>query len=75
MDGLQDAMFHVGQSIHHDLLVTQATSPANSQPLGTWIERIEALRRGYEARMGTTPDLFEGFPERARTRRKSGAPG
>jgi hypothetical protein len=70
MNGLQDAMFQVSHNIHHELLVTPASAPANSQPLDTWIERIEAVRRRYEARMGLTPDLFEEFPDQAPAARK-----
>jgi hypothetical protein len=44
MDYLQDALFHVSQNIHRQLLVDPATRTAEPQPLNVMIERVEAMR-------------------------------
>lgn len=44
MDYLHDALFHVSQNIHRQLLVNPADRKAEIQPLSVMIERVEAMR-------------------------------
>jgi hypothetical protein len=47
MHGTNDALFHVSQAIHRDLLLTPASVPMRTENLSTLIARIEARRMRY----------------------------
>ncbi|QUT06517.1 hypothetical protein KFK14_03370 [Sphingobium phenoxybenzoativorans] len=52
MDYLQDALFHVSQNIHRQLLLNPGQAAAPAQPISALIDRVEAMRRRREPGQG-----------------------
>jgi hypothetical protein len=52
MDGLQDAFFHVSQTMYRQLLASPAPRAVVPEPIGNLIDRLNMVRRRYEPSSG-----------------------